>query len=285
MPLFLQRHVLGKNARILNKSIALQVFAWKANSLKKQPFFEIKRDRLLNSFLVRILLLLGLSDFQTLLPTASFDSEKDTIFDTDDNTGGITSALVFKSANQTLKDASERPIPQMLFGELWYQTELCIFFADTNLGKSILAVQIADSISSGKPIPGFKLEASAQPVVYCDFELSDKQFELRYSEKFTNHYRFSDNLLRAYINPDMDLPKGVTFEIALAQSLEAMLKQTGAKVLIIDNITYLRTETEKAKDALPLMKELKALKAKYDLSILCLAHTPKRNLAMPLTKK
>ena len=38
------------------------------------------------------------------------------------------------------------------------------------------------------------------------------------------------------------------------------------KVLIIDNITYLKNETERAKDALPLMKLLKELKSKYNLS-------------------
>ena len=54
--------------------------------------------------------------------------------------------------------------------------------------------------------------------------------------------------------------------------------------MIIDNITYLKNETEKAKDALPLMKHLKALKNKYGLSILALAHTPKRDLSKPITR-
>ena len=58
-----------------------------------------------------------------------------------------------------------------------------------------------------------------------------------------------------------------------------------AKILIVDNLTYLKTQaTETAKEALPLMKRLKQLKIKYDLSILALAHTPKRNLCNPLTK-
>ena len=49
------------------------------------------------------------------------------------------------------------------------------------------------------------------------------------------------------------------------------------KIVIIDNITYLRHENERAKDALPLMKHLKRLKSKYNLSLLVLAHTPKRD--------
>lgn len=51
---------------------------------------------------------------------------------------------------------------------------------NTNLGKSILAVQIADSISEGESIRGFKLEAEKQKVLSFDFEMSDKQFEKRY---------------------------------------------------------------------------------------------------------
>jgi hypothetical protein len=50
-----------------------------------------------------------------------------------------------KTASRWIEQAKTRPIPQMLFGELWFEGELCILFADTNLGKSILAVQIGNS--------------------------------------------------------------------------------------------------------------------------------------------
>ncbi len=86
--------------------------------------------------------------------------------------------LEVKTANNWIEQASKRPIPRMLFSEFWYEQELCILFADTNVGKTILAVQIADSISCGRSIPGFKLETMAQKVIYCDFELNDKQFQV-----------------------------------------------------------------------------------------------------------
>lgn len=194
---------------------------------------------------------------------------------------------IFKiqTAEMWIEGAKNRPIPKMLFGELWFEGEICILFADTNLGKSILAVQIGDSISKGESIKGFKLEAKPQKVLYFDFELSDKQFESRYSVNFANHYRFSDNFLRAEIDPDSSVPDFfATFEDFLNHSLEQAVVEKGAKVLIIDNLTYLRNETEKAKDALPLMKHLKALKNKYGLSILALAHTPKRDLSKPITR-
>ena len=194
------------------------------------------------------------------------------------------SLFLMQSANVWMKQANLRPVPQMLFGELWFENELCILFADTNLGKSILAVQIANSISRGKPVSGFKLEANSQPVLYFDFELSNKQFENRYSINFQQHYQFNDQFKRLEIDPEAEIPEKESFESFLNHSLDKSIVESGAHVLIIDNLTYLKNETEKAKDALPLMKHLKALKSKYGLSILALAHTPKRDLSKPITR-
>jgi len=198
----------------------------------------------------------------------------------DDNKG----MFIVKSARRWIEQAKTRPTPQMLFSELWFEGELCILFADTNLGKSILAVQLGDSISKGEAIRGFRLETIRQPILYCDFELSDKQFENRYSKNFENHYTFDENFLRVELDPEAIIPDGQSFEDYLNKSLERSIVDTGAKILIIDNLTYLKSETEKAKDALPLMKNLKALKSKYGLSILALAHTPKRDLTKPITR-
>lgn len=192
--------------------------------------------------------------------------------------------LEVKTANKWIEQASKRPIPRMLFSEFWFEQELCILFADTNVGKTILAVQIADSISRGQSIPGFKLETKAQKVIYCDFELNDKQFQSRYSRNYEDPYLFSDNFLRVEINPDADFPEDASFEFALSNAIEKVITDNGAKIVIIDNITYLRHENERAKDALPLMKHLKRLKSKYNLSLLVLAHTPKRDLTKPLTR-
>ena len=193
--------------------------------------------------------------------------------------------LTIRTAKSWLKSANKKPVPKMLFGKLWFEGELCILFADSNLGKSILAVQIANGISIGESQHPFDIECEAQPVLYCDFELSEKQFEARYSVNFEDHYDFTDNFYRAELNPESDVPKGFkNFDEYLYAVLERSIVQTGSKVVVIDNITYLRTETEQAKDALPLMKNLKSLKKKYNLSILALAHTPKRDLAKEITR-
>lgn len=193
--------------------------------------------------------------------------------------------FIVKSAQQWMNESSARPQPGKLFGEFWFEDEICICFSDTNIGKSILAVQIAQSIASGNQIYQFQNESKEQAVVYFDFELSDKQFELRYSIDGSMHFPFSHNLLRAEINAETTVPKHFeSFEHYLSWSMEKLISDTGAKVLIIDNITYLKNETEKSRNALPLMKELKHLKKKYQLSILILAHTPKRDPNKPLDR-
>jgi RecA-family ATPase len=210
-------------------------------------------------------------DAEQLLRLAQEDGESKGLF-------------IVKTGNRWIQQAKTRPIPRKLFDVFWFEGELCILFADTNLGKSILAVQLGDSISKGKPIAGFSNESGAQPILYFDFELSDKQFENRYSINFELHYHWDDNFMRVEIDPDAGIPEGQSFEDYLNGSLERAIIETGAKVIIIDNLTYLKNETEKAKDALPLMKHLKALKNRFGLSILALAHTPKRDLSKPLTR-
>ena len=193
--------------------------------------------------------------------------------------------VIVKPVNQWIEEAKSRPIPNMLFSEFWYENELAILFADTNIGKSILAVQIANSLSKGKAISGFKMECDSKKVLYLDFELSDKQFENRYSDDYKFHYNFHNDFGRAELNPELDLPKEFkTIEDYLCSTLEQTIADSNTEVLIIDNLTFLNSDNEKAKYALGLMKLLKKITKSTNVSILVLAHTPKRDNSSPLTK-
>lgn len=194
----------------------------------------------------------------------------------------IHSLIQLRTGSQCLDDAKLKPVPKMLFSEFWHEGEVCILFADTNVGKSILAVQIGNSISRGEQIPGFRLEAQQQVIFYMDFELSDKQFQKRYSENYENNYSFDPLFKRIVINTQYTDYED--FEDKLFTELETQLQKYKCKILIVDNITFLKTQsTETAKDALPLMRKLVELKREYDLSILILAHTPKRPHDAPLS--
>lgn len=197
------------------------------------------------------------------------------------------SVFITQTANEWIEQASKRPASRKIFDVFWYEGELCMLFADTNVGKSVLAVQIADAISKGRNIGDLKVEVGPQKVAYIDFEHTDKQFEGRYSPiphaLLKDRHVFDNNFLRAEINPDCDIPVAFqSFEEYVTFAIAELVAETECKIVIVDNITFLRSETEKAKDALPLMKELKALKKRFDLSMLVLAHTPKRNLQNPI---
>lgn len=192
--------------------------------------------------------------------------------------------FVVKTANEWLEKAKTLPIPRKLFGELWYEGELCILFADTNLGKSILAMQIADAISRGISLFDFPLEAKKQPVVYLDFELTCKQFHGRYSNNYEREYKFHKNFFRAELDLSVDLPEYIDFSDFLIVAIEKRMRMKKAKILIIDNITYLNDRVEKAKEAAPLMKKLNALKKKHNFSMLVISHTPKRDLSKVITQ-
>lgn len=192
--------------------------------------------------------------------------------------------LMIKSANDWLEIARTQPNPEMLFDEFWFEGEVCVLFADTNLGKSILAVQIGNSISKGEPIPGFRLGVPKQEILYLDFELSAKQFQNRYSLNFEHPYNFDENFKRIEINRKVNIPEKQTFEEFLLAEIERSLLHTNAKILIIDNLTYLLSEGEKSQYAKPFMQGLQNLKKNYCLSLLLLAHTPKRDLTKPVNQ-
>ncbi|HEY4324673.1 MAG TPA: AAA family ATPase [Mucilaginibacter sp.] len=194
------------------------------------------------------------------------------------------------TGNRWMELGNREPAAKMLFGEFWYQHELCFLFANTNTGKSILAVQIGNAIARGTKSGRFPCEAPAAKVLYADFELSNLQFHRRYSTAGTDpdSYRdhFHDNFFRAQFNPAAGNPEGYreADDEFLIAGLEYRIQQLKVTVLIIDNISCLGGGTGNAVGALRIMNRLNALRAEYKLSILVLAHTPKRrNPAQPLS--
>mgnify|MGYP000376032368 CR=1 FL=1 len=177
--------------------------------------------------------------------------------------------MSIKTANRTVLEASLLPTPRALWDSFWYEGELSCLFADSNVGKSILAVQIADRI------------ARTDNVLYLDFELSEKQFQLRYTDEYGKPYTFPERLYR--VSLDCDALLDADFEGTIIGSIEQMAQQTRCRIFIIDNLTYLCCAMEKGDAAGRLMIQLNNLKKRYGLSILVLAHTPKRSLDCPIT--
>ncbi len=178
-----------------------------------------------------------------------------------------------RTANQCLSDANDAPIPRNLYHSLVYEGEITLMFADTGVGKSLFAVQIANEISK------------TDKVLYIDLELSEKQFEKRYSQEYTNHFRFSNNLYRVEYQPYLSLAlEAIDYDKLFILSLRQMIEELDIKVIIIDNMTKLITsDTDSAKSAKPMMDKLCELKFEYGLTMLLLEHTRKKELYTPLS--
>lgn len=181
--------------------------------------------------------------------------------------------FTIKSFNQVLVDASKRKEPERLFDEFWYEGETSCLFADSNVGKSILAVQIARDIARSKK------------VLYFDFELCEHHFLRRYSDDVTNKpYDFPKNLFRVSLNFMMGTYTVEELPDKIMNNIEKSVKETGASIIIIDNLTWIAYNSRSSQMASELMKRLSAMKAQYNLSMLILAHTPKRNMSKPITQ-
>lgn len=219
----------------------------------------------------------------------------------EEGTPSITRAF---TGSQWITMALYLQAQRQLCGPLWYEGEVCVLFADTNVGKSLLAVQIADMISRGAGsdchyLPELAPETPPQAVIYADFELSTSQFARRYTSMPPTEdvrrediecYSFTDNFVRVELSGDSysgiasDDFGQQSFADSVIADLEAQVKRYDAKVLIIDNITFMAQGTENACDALPLMRKLGDFKRRLGISVLVLAHTPKRNPSNPLNR-
>lgn len=189
--------------------------------------------------------------------------------------------LMDKLANEWIEIAKKLPNPKSLFGNIFHQGEVGILFSNTGKGKSILGVQLADAISSGKDILG--METTVQKAIYFDFELSSKAFQQRYTDENGITYKFNEKFIRVEIDRNKELEnEELSFEDLIIASLKYQVEKNNAEVIFIDNITFLAATNERSKEALALMKLILELSRKRNLAILLIAHTPKRDIYKPI---
>lgn len=178
--------------------------------------------------------------------------------------------FVCKSGGEWLLEAAGMPDPVQLYGSLWHSGEVACLFADTNMGKSLLAVQIGMEIA---------MKHSCN-VLYFDFEMSMKQYQMRYSDPESGcFYPVPFNFKRIEFSQDV-----ATDSLEeLVADIERLAAASCADHIIIDNITWLCNNLEEGKSAIALMQLLCSMKKRTGMSILVLAHTPKRPAGAPLT--
>ncbi|MDE6243204.1 MAG: AAA family ATPase [Muribaculaceae bacterium] len=174
--------------------------------------------------------------------------------------------------NNWFRAAKHQKTPRELWLKTWYEGEVCCLFADSNLGKSIYAVQI-----------GAHVARMGKRVIYCDFELTEKQIQLRYTDDNDNILQMPETFFRADLNPEAVPEDGEKLDKAILRAIEEAAIAYRADTVIVDNITYLSMLTESGDTAAELMVDLMSLKKQYGWSMLILAHTPKRLPDAPLS--
>lgn len=170
-------------------------------------------------------------------------------------------ALEFAPANDVLMATSLEPVPQSLWGDgLIIENEITILFSDTNTGKSVLAVQIGNDIAK-----------TGKVVLYIDFELSRPQFRGRYTNDNGNDFEFSPNFMRCNVGQYSSYD-----EDTIINDIMMACADSGAEVIIIDNLTWLESHVEKGEAAIHLMRKLIEMKNSHGLTVIPISHTTKR---------
>ena len=242
---------------INNKKVKLKSYKYMENKKTKiqnsmQPIIELKDNR-------------PKVDIKNV--TKAIAESENTVKTTDSEDG-----LWMTKANKAMEKAFKIKDRESLYKRLWYEGEICVLVAKSNLGKSILAVQIANEIAK-----------SGKLVIYLDYELEDKQFQQRYTNERTKvMFKFSDNLLRADLSIDLLLDGNGRIERFFKQIEESSKK--GVKIFVLDNITSMVDKIENGDVIVDFIRRLKLLKEKYGLSFLIVAHTTKKKDNAPLVQ-
>lgn len=180
--------------------------------------------------------------------------------------GGL---LICEDLMEGCRRALAEPDPLPLYKELWFANEVCVFFASTNLGKSVLAMQILMGLSE----KGYR-------VMLADFEMSWKQVQIRLTENGVLH-KVEGFFKRARVNPqayNFD-----TFEEDVFEAFKENIIKEQIQVLAVDNLSKICNDSEKPYAAGRFMQKLWTLRDELKISILVIAHTPKKFDFSPLT--
>jgi KaiC/GvpD/RAD55 family RecA-like ATPase len=159
-----------------------------------------------------------------------------------------------------------------LFGGFWRRGEMVLLFGTAGVGKSLLAVQLADALARGRPIGGLDMPRRRAKVLYVDLILSDQQFQARYSrdtgrEGPVTRFVFSQNLYRDRPAETDDLARWAASQCA----------KHDLAILIVDDLSAVTRSDDGTRETLRLVRELKRLTLEQGLSIMVLAdsvHAP-----------
>ena len=181
-----------------------------------------------------------------------------------------------ESLDDNLVRNENLPPAKKMFGEFWYEGELCILFGRTNTGKSHLAFQIAMGLVNPSESEHFQYDGEKIKVLYFDLELSERQIATRLSGAKNTEGRF----LRVAF--DSDYFHGAETQEDAFEEIDSLILEHKPGALILDNISVFHPDNKKASDATKLLNQLNNIKRRHKLPILAIGHTPKISPGLPI---
>jgi archaellum biogenesis ATPase FlaH len=180
------------------------------------------------------------------------------------------------SGKDLLKSYAKQKKARQIFGRYIYEGELSVLFGDSNAGKSILANDIAFFVSGG----GHEWEGMESPLIpslYIDMEMTGAQFARRYANA-------ADYMTKFYYRAEVEMNSVEDKWNFIRNKIVTMQgEKTPPKFVILDNITNGFGSIFSAKRMRCFVSELKTLKDRFGLTILLIAHCPKRDKKKPIT--
>ena len=165
--------------------------------------------------------------------------------------------------SQALSSMAGCSLPAVdLWHGLWYQGEMACLFGEPNVGKTILAMQIANELNKR----GLK-------TLYFDFENAAHQFKSRYKTDKFDYCSGDADFIVKLLNPNNS-----TAPLDSRSILDYIKKDfltERAPVIIIDDITHLIGSGDQA-DVRFVLNTLRSWTQLFLVSILVLAHSRRR---------
>lgn len=132
--------------------------------------------------------------------------------------------------------ANSKPKPKPILGSWLRPAELVLLYGERGCGKTYISLMLANTFASGSRLFGW--EAEKRTVLYCDGEMGDSMPEritqVEASPNFDKGFSGKDFYVLSYTDCELEQMWNIT-DPAHQQKYNNIIKQTGAKVVVIDN--------------------------------------------------
>ncbi len=174
-------------------------------------------------------------------------------------------------------------MPEPIIDDLFFEKDIMGLAGGTNVGKSVMSLQLSTCLALGVPFLGFRIP-KARKVMHVQFELKDESFKQlieRTAMHFVDKYpveaeRFEQNL--SILSSGQDNVFTDKWE-----EMDANLTFDPCEVLVVDNLyTSTNKNVSKNDDVMDLLRTMVNLKNKHKVAILIVSHHKKIGEASPL---